>query len=58
LAGDDFAIWYTPGVAAACRDIEAHPEKVIKILERRRKEIRKAAIEMLKKVKEKMGLGI
>jgi len=25
---DDFAIWYTPGVAAACRDIEAHPEKV------------------------------
>ena len=26
---DDFAIWYTPGVAAACRDIEAHPEKVV-----------------------------
>jgi malate dehydrogenase (oxaloacetate-decarboxylating) len=25
---NDFAIWYTPGVAAACRDIEAHPEKV------------------------------
>jgi malate dehydrogenase (oxaloacetate-decarboxylating) len=25
---DDFAIWYTPGVAAPCRDIEAHPEKV------------------------------
>jgi malate dehydrogenase (oxaloacetate-decarboxylating) len=25
---DDFSIWYTPGVAAACRDIEAHPEKV------------------------------
>jgi len=24
----DFAIWYTPGVAAPCRDIEAHPEKV------------------------------
>ncbi len=24
----DFAIWYTPGVAAACKDIEAHPEKV------------------------------
>ncbi|MFL7794820.1 MAG: malate dehydrogenase, partial [Anaerolineae bacterium] len=22
----DFAIWYTPGVAAPCRDIEAHPE--------------------------------
>jgi malate dehydrogenase (oxaloacetate-decarboxylating) len=25
---NDFAIWYTPGVAAACKDIEAHPEKV------------------------------
>lgn len=25
---NDFAIWYTPGVAAACRDIQAHPEKV------------------------------
>ena len=25
---DDFSIWYTPGVAAACRDIEAHPERV------------------------------
>jgi malate dehydrogenase (oxaloacetate-decarboxylating) len=24
----DFAIWYTPGVAAPCRDIEAHPEAV------------------------------
>jgi len=24
----DFAIWYTPGVAAPCRDIEAHPEMV------------------------------
>jgi malate dehydrogenase (oxaloacetate-decarboxylating) len=24
----DFAIWYTPGVAAPCREIEAHPEKV------------------------------
>jgi malate dehydrogenase (oxaloacetate-decarboxylating) len=24
----DFAIWYTPGVAAPCRDIKAHPEKV------------------------------
>jgi malate dehydrogenase (oxaloacetate-decarboxylating) len=24
----DFAIWYTPGVAAPCRDIQAHPEKV------------------------------
>jgi len=25
---DDFAIWYTPGVAATCKDIYAHPEKV------------------------------
>jgi malate dehydrogenase (oxaloacetate-decarboxylating) len=25
---DDFAIWYTPGVAAPCKDIKAHPEKV------------------------------
>jgi malate dehydrogenase (oxaloacetate-decarboxylating) len=25
---NDFAIWYTPGVAAPCRDIEKHPEKV------------------------------
>lgn len=25
---DDFAIWYTPGVAGPCRDIAAHPEKV------------------------------
>jgi len=24
---DDFAIWYTPGVAAACRDIQAHKER-------------------------------
>jgi malate dehydrogenase (oxaloacetate-decarboxylating) len=24
----DFAIWYTPGVAAPCRDIAAHPEQV------------------------------
>ena len=24
----DFAIWYTPGVAAPCRDIQAHPEMV------------------------------
>jgi len=23
----DFAIWYTPGVAAPCRDIQAHPEQ-------------------------------
>ncbi len=25
---NDFAIWYTPGVAAPCRDIEANPERV------------------------------
>ena len=24
----DFAVWYTPGVAAPCRDIAAHPEQV------------------------------
>lgn len=24
---DDFAIWYTPGVAAPCKDIHANPEK-------------------------------
>ena len=25
---NDFAIWYTPGVAEPCRDIEANPERV------------------------------
>lgn len=25
---DDFAIWYTPGVAEPCKDIRDHPEKV------------------------------
>ncbi|MGD8605129.1 MAG: NADP-dependent malic enzyme [Anaerolineales bacterium] len=25
---NDFAIWYTPGVAAPCRDIEANPEMI------------------------------
>ena len=25
---DDFAIWYSPGVAAPCKDIAAHPETV------------------------------
>ena len=25
---DDFAIWYTPGVAEVCKDIYKHPEKV------------------------------
>jgi malate dehydrogenase (oxaloacetate-decarboxylating) len=25
---DDFAVWYSPGVAAPCRDIAAHPDRV------------------------------
>jgi malate dehydrogenase (oxaloacetate-decarboxylating) len=25
---DDFAVWYSPGVAAPCRDIHAHPDRV------------------------------
>jgi len=25
---DDFAIWYTPGVAAVCKDIQKNPDKV------------------------------
>ncbi|HET8563486.1 MAG TPA: NADP-dependent malic enzyme, partial [Candidatus Binatia bacterium] len=25
---NDFSVWYTPGVAAPCRDIENHPEQV------------------------------
>lgn len=25
---DNFAVWYTPGVADPCRDIQRHPEKV------------------------------
>ena len=25
---DDFAVWYTPGVAAPCREIEKAPEQV------------------------------
>ena len=25
---DDFAIWYSPGVAEPCKDIAANPEKV------------------------------
>jgi malate dehydrogenase (oxaloacetate-decarboxylating) len=27
---DDFAIWYTPGVAAPCKDIQANPDMVFK----------------------------
>ncbi|MCK4668614.1 NADP-dependent malic enzyme, partial [Candidatus Bathyarchaeota archaeon] len=26
-SADDFAIWYTPGVAAPCREIQADPDK-------------------------------
>jgi malate dehydrogenase (oxaloacetate-decarboxylating) len=26
---DDFAVWYSPGVAAPCRDIAQHPERVL-----------------------------
>ena len=26
---DDFAIWYTPGVAAPCKDIHKNPERVL-----------------------------
>lgn len=26
---DDFSIWYTPGVAEPCKDIQKHPEKVL-----------------------------
>ena len=25
---DDFAVWYTPGVAQTCKDIEKDPERV------------------------------
>jgi malate dehydrogenase (oxaloacetate-decarboxylating) len=31
---DDFAIWYTPGVAAACREIQANPEKSFELTNR------------------------
>ena len=27
---DDFAIWYTPGVAEVCKDIYKNPEKVFR----------------------------
>jgi malate dehydrogenase (oxaloacetate-decarboxylating) len=27
---DDFSVWYTPGVAAPCRDIQQHPEQVFR----------------------------
>lgn len=28
---DDFAVWYTPGVAAPCKAIQADPELVLRI---------------------------
>ncbi len=31
---DDFAIWYTPGVAAPCREIQATPEKSFELTNR------------------------
>jgi malate dehydrogenase (oxaloacetate-decarboxylating) len=31
---DDFAIWYTPGVAAACREIQAEPDKSFELTNR------------------------
>ncbi|MBS7646251.1 NADP-dependent malic enzyme [Candidatus Bathyarchaeota archaeon] len=31
---EDFAIWYTPGVAAPCREINANPEKVFELTNR------------------------
>ncbi|MEM1552926.1 MAG: NADP-dependent malic enzyme [Candidatus Bathyarchaeia archaeon] len=31
---DDFAIWYTPGVAAPCKEIQANPEKVFELTNR------------------------
>jgi len=31
---DDFALWYTPGVAAACKAIEADPERVYELTNR------------------------
>lgn len=30
----DFAIWYTPGVAAPCKEIKEHPEKVFEYTNR------------------------
>jgi malate dehydrogenase (oxaloacetate-decarboxylating) len=31
---DDFAIWYTPGVAAPCREIQANPDKSFELTSR------------------------
>jgi malate dehydrogenase (oxaloacetate-decarboxylating) len=31
---DDFAVWYTPGVAAACKEIQTNPEKSFELTNR------------------------
>jgi malate dehydrogenase (oxaloacetate-decarboxylating) len=31
---DDFAVWYTPGVASPCREIQANPEKSFELTNR------------------------
>jgi malate dehydrogenase (oxaloacetate-decarboxylating) len=31
---DDFAVWYTPGVAAACKEIQADPDKSFELTNR------------------------
>lgn len=31
---DDFSVWYTPGVAAACKEIQANPEKSFELTNR------------------------
>jgi malate dehydrogenase (oxaloacetate-decarboxylating) len=33
-SSDDFAVWYTPGVAAPCREIQANPEKSFELTNR------------------------
>ena len=33
-SAEDFAIWYTPGVAAPCREIQANPEKSFELTNR------------------------
>ena len=31
---DDFAVWYTPGVAAPCKEIQANPDKSFELTNR------------------------
>ena len=31
---NDFAVWYTPGVAAPCKEIQANPEKSFELTNR------------------------